>query len=248
MKNNTFTKKELIIIILLVIFLYIIKAILPLLIVLGIVLYIKIKKGARIEQKPQKKHTQIDTLDRDSIQALKVECEDMLENERQLRQEADLRQFQGRTDVTKEELATYMWEQRYWDGIHERHVHMEEIIKVCNLTMDDIKWVENELQHYHPNKNNPDFTLDNRCCYVRDTEEKAVHDYKQEQMIKYLDSEWAKQEASYKQEMALAKEIGATLLFDMIEENHKKSREKFDELYRKCNYDKWLIQKGYTNE
>lgn len=248
MKNNTFTKKELIIIILLVIFLYVIKAILPLLIILGIVLYIKAKRRVKIEQKPQKKHTQIDTLDRDSIQALKVECEDMLENERQLRQEADLRQFQGRTDVTKEELATYMWEQRYWDGIHERHVHMEEIIKVCNLTMDDIKWVENELQHYHPNKNNPDFTLDNRCCYVRDTEEQAVHEYKNQQNTDWIMQEIANEEHRYKKEADFLKEIGLDGILDTHKQGHDKLMNTYNESLRKYDYDKWLIQKGYTNE
>ena len=246
MKKNTFTKKELIIIILLVMFFYIIKAIIPILFILGIVFLIKRKKRSEKANIPQKKHTQIDNFQNEELRANLQECNDMLAREKQLRQEADVRQFQNRNDVTKEELLTYMWEQRYWDGIHERHVQMEEIIKVCNLTMDDIKWVEHELQHYHPNPNNPDFTLDNRCCYVRDMEEKAVHEYKNQQNASQIMLEIANEEHRYKKEVDFLKEIGLDGVLDIHKQGHDKLMNGYNESLRKYDYEKWLIQKGYS--
>lgn len=231
-------------------FFYIIKAILPLLIILGIILFIKSKRKPKTEQKPQKRqHEVIDTFDIEAQKATLAECEDLIAQDVQIRQETDLRQFQGRTDVTKEELATYMFEQRRWDGIYERHIQMEEIIKVCNLNSDDITWVENELKNYHPRADYPDFSIGNKCCFTRDTEEKAIWNYYNEQgrdrTYKYLNT--IKRE--HEQKIAYLKSIGEyNEEFEKpFNERYKKAIQTGLDSLREYDYEAWLKMKGYTN-
>lgn len=249
MKNNTFTNKEIFIFILIGIILYALKAVLPLLILIGIVLFIKSRKTPKIDTRQRKRP--IETLDTFEIEKQKAdlaECEELIASEKRLREEADLRQFKGRSDVTKEELAQYMYEQRKWDGIHERHVHMEEIIKSCNLTMDDVAWVEQELQHYHFNKNNPEQTADFKCCYVRDEEEKAITEYQNEKEKGRITSEIRKEEQEFNEHLAFYKELGFNDdVITNFQNAHNKVIDTYNESLRKVDYESWLEKKGYTN-
>ena len=245
MKKKTFTNKEVLIIALIAIALYILSFVLPLLFIVGIYLIIKLRKKPRIEPQQKKKPLSEATVNLEAIRATYEECEKLVEQDRQIRLETDLRQFQGRTDVTKEELATYMFEQRRWDGKYERHIQMEEIIKVCNLDSDDIEWVENELNYYHSENGN---ILIDKCSPIRSEEEKAVWMYHNEQgknrVNKYLDT--IKRER--KQEIEYLKLIGE---FDPDYEKY------FDNSYEKAvqvgmnnlreyDYDRWLKIKGYV--
>lgn len=246
--NNSFNKKDLTIIITIAILYYIFKAVLPLVLILGIYLIIRSRKQPKIENKRKRPHETLDTFEIEKQKADLAECEELIAHEEQLRTEADLRQFKGRSDVTKEELAQYMFEQRRWDGIHERHVQMEEIIKVCNLTMDDISWVEQELQHYHFNPNSPEQTLDFKCCYVRDEEEKAVSDYQNEKEKYRITSDMRKEEQEFKEHLAFYKELGfGDDVINNFTSAHDKLMNTYNESLRKVDYESWLEKKGYTN-
>jgi hypothetical protein len=125
---------------------------LPLLTIICIAIYIIQKKyGFNVpeESKPQVKHIpEKPRLDYSVVQATLEECQSLLDERQMIINETDLRQFEGRDDVTKEELAQYMFEQRYWDGAYERRLQMEEIAKHCNLTEEDVNWCVEELKHY----------------------------------------------------------------------------------------------------
>lgn len=245
--DNTFNKKDLAIVITLSI-LYIFRAIIPIILILGIYLFIRSRKQPKIENKRKRPHDTLDTFEIEKQKADLAECEELIAHEEQLRAEADLRQFKGRSDVTKEELAQYMFEQRRWDGIHERHVQMEEIIKVCNLTMDDISWVEQELQHYHFNPNSPEQTLDFKCCYVRDEKEKAVSDYQNEKEKYRITSDMRKEEQEFKEHLAFYKELGfGDDVINNFTSAHDKLMNTYNESLREVDYESWLEKKGYTN-
>ena len=245
--NNSFNRKDLVIVIILSI-LYAFKAIIPIILILGIYLFIRSRKQPKIESKRKKTHDTLDTFEIEKQKADLAECEELIAHEEQLRAETDLRQFKGRSDVTKEELAQYMFEQRRWDGIHERHVQMEEIIKVCNLTMDDISWVEQELQHYHFNPNSPEQTLDFKCCYVRDEEEKAVSDYQNEKEKYRITSDMRKEEQEFKEHLAFYKELGfGDDVINNFTSAHDKLMNTYNESLRKVDYESWLEKKGYTH-
>lgn len=242
MKKNTLPK-EIIILTIAISIIYLLKTLFPIFLVIGILLYLRHKNKPKIEQKPQKRLPQEDTFDIEAYRATVDDCEQFLEGEHQIRQEADLRQFQGRTDVTKEELAQYMFEQRSWDGIHERRLQMEEIIKVCNLTMDDIAWVEQELKDYHID----DTVYSNKCCTVRSEEEKAVWDYQNEREMARLTMEIPQVEEDFQKHLAFHKELG--LDDDIIQDyqdDHNALMNEYSESLRQCNYDLWLTMKGYV--
>lgn len=248
MKKNTLTNKDIFKLVVIIIIMYSLKLIIPLLVIAGIYLFIKQKKTSKIDNTPPKRHViEQNPFNREADLATLSECNEVIDTDKQIRQETDLRQFQGRNDVTKEELATYMFEQRRWDGIYERRIQMQEIIKVCNLSSDDITWVENELQHYHPDKDNQDFTVDNKCCFVRNEEEKAVIDYHNEQELARLQVEVPKNEKEYQKNLSFMQEIGLDLVTPAYEEDHKKLMETYETSIRKSDYELWLSMKGYVN-
>lgn len=245
MKKNTFTNKEVLIIVLIVIALYLLSFVLPILFIIGIFFVIKFKKKPKIEPQQQKKPLPENTVNIEAIRATHEECEKLVAQDKQIRLETDLRQFQGRTDVTREELLTYMFEQRRWDGNYERHIQMEEIIKVCNLNSDDITWVENELKNYHTDNG---LTLTDKCSVLRSDEEKAVWEYYKEQgknrVNKYLDTITRER----KQEIEYLKSIGE---YDpdyekYFNDSYNKAVQVGIDNLREYDYDKWLKIKGYT--
>ena len=244
MKKNTITLRDIIIVIIAVFIIYALKTLFPILVIAGIYFYFRYKNKPRIEENPPRRPIQENNnFNLEAYRATLDDCEQYLRNERQIRQEADLRQFQGRTDVTKEELAQYMFEQRSWDGIHERRLQMEEIIKVCNLTMDDVEWVEQELKDYHLD----DTVVHNKCCVVRSEEEQAVWQYQNEQETARLTMEIPQVEEDFQKNLAFHKEIGYS--DDVIQDyqnDHEKLMNEYSESLRQCNYDLWLSMKGYV--
>ena len=244
MKKNTFTTKEIIVFVVAGCIIYALKTLFPLLIIVGICFYIRFKNKPRIEQNPPKRPIQEqDTFNLEAYRATVDDCEQFIKSERQIRQETDLRQFQGRSDVTKEELAQYMFEQRGWDGIHERRLQMEEIIKVCNLTMDDIAWVEQELKDYHIG----DTVVHNKCCVVRSEEEQAVWQYQNEQETARLTIEIPKVEKEFQKNLAFHKELGFDDdIIQAYQDDHDKLMNTYSDSLRQCNYDLWLTMKGYV--
>ena len=244
MKKKGLTTRDVIIIASIIIVIYILKDVLLALCIIGIFLFIRRKKTPKIEPQTQKKRIpQESTFDHDAYRATLAECENRVRHDNEIRKETDLRQFKGRSDVTKEELAEYMFEQRYWDGIFERRLQMEEIIKYCNLTMNDIEWVENELKHYHTEGGN---VLEDRCCYVRSEEEKAVWEYQNEQERARLAMEIPQVEADFQKHLAFHKELGFDDdVIQAYENDHKSLMNEYDKSIKQCNYDAWLKMKGY---
>ncbi len=189
------------------------------------------KKTPKIEQKPQKRRIpEQETFNRDEFQATLAEVENLIDENRQIRAEADLRQFINRNDVTKEELAEYMFNQRRWDGVYERHVQMEEISKVCNITPNDIEWVEESLK--------------GKCCIVRSEEARAILDYQKEQSR--LENEKIIRETMSR--LQREKDI-----LDIYDDDVKQMMldSSYDlinfckENLKKCDYDTWLKEHGY---
>lgn len=247
------TLKDISIIVLCVIAIYALKVIIPLLIILALYLFIKSKNKPKIEEKPQIRPIE-EPFNVEAYKATLADCEELIRNDNLIRKETDLRQFKGRSDVTKEELATYMYEQRKWDGVYERHLQMEEIIKVCNLTNRDIEWVEEELTHYHP-FNNCETTYDNKCCLVRSEEQKAICEYYNEkdriEVYKRINDlkKW-KQERQFDIYLKIdtfAPEAYERMVNTLARERKKQVLRAIDDL-RRCDYEAWLKLKGYTNE
>ena len=247
------TTKDIIILVSIAIVLYLLKAVLPLLIIIGLYLFIKNRNTPKIEQKPHRRPIEVeDTSSLDEYRATLAECEELISNEYQIRSETDLRQFKGRSDVTKEELADYMYEQRRWDGIYERHLQMEEIIKVCNLTEHDIEWVEGELKHYHPyRKENASVVYENKCCLVRDEEQKAIWEYYYEQdrieVYKRINElkKW-KQEREFDHHIGVDQYASYQKMVDYLAQERKKHLIKAINDLRRCDYESWLKLKGYV--
>ena len=245
MNKKGLTTKDVIIIASIIITIYILKDVLLTLCIIGIFLFIHRKKTPKIEQQPPKKRIPQpqDNFNLDAYRATLAECEKRVQQDRTIRKETDLRQFKGRSDVTRQELAEYMFEQRHWDGIFERRMQMEEIIKVCNLTLDDVNWVEQELKNYHTEGGN---VLANRCCYERSEEEKAVWEYQNEQERARLAMEIPKAESDFQRNLAFHKELGFDDdVIQAYENDHKALMNEYDKSLRSCNYDAWLKMKGY---
>lgn len=83
----------------------------------------------------------------DKIRAHSEKIAMQKEYEKEFRKEVDLRQFKGRTDVDKQEVANYLWYHQLWQGRREKEIICEEIAKVSNITDEDIRWILNE--HYN---------------------------------------------------------------------------------------------------
>ena len=189
------------------------------------------KKTPKIEQKPQKRRIpEQETFNRDEFQATLAEVENLIDENRQIRAETDLRQFINRNDVTKEELAEYMFNQRRWDGAYERHVQMEEISKVCNITSEDIDWIEKSLK--------------GKCCIVRSEEARAILDYQKEQSR--LENERIIRETMSR----LQREKDILDIYDddvkqMMLESSYNLINSCKESLKSCDYDTWLKEHGY---
>ena len=244
MKKKGLTTKDVIIIASILIAIYILKDVLLTLCIIGVFVFIHRKKTPKIESEaPKKRLPQPDTFNHDAYRATLAECEKRVQQDRNIRKETDLRQFNGRSDVTKEELAEYMFEQRHWDGIYERRLQMEEIIKHCNLTMNDVDWVENELKNYHTENGS---VLVDKCCYERSEEEKAVWGYQNEQERARLAMEIPQVEEDFQKHLAFHKELGFDDdVIQAYENDHKALMNEYDKSIRSCNYDACLKMKGY---
>lgn len=196
-----------------------------------IFLFLRDRKQPKIEQKPTRRPPiqQQDNF-RDEVQACLIEIENRIDEENQIKAETDLRQFQGRNDVTKEELAEYMFNQRRWDGAYERHLQMQEIAKVCNITDRDIEWVKNQLK--------------GKCCIVRSEEAKAVIDYQKEQGR--IENERIIRETLYR----LQREQDILDIYDddvkqMMLQSSYDLIDFCKENLKNYNYEGWLKEKGY---
>jgi hypothetical protein len=156
----------------------------------------------------------------------------------------DLRQFQGRSDVTKEELATYMFEQHQWNGAYERKTMMEEIIKYCNLTMDDVEWCMDRLNHY---TYDDDPYHEYKACVVPSEEAKAILDYNNEQESAKIKQEVIKLIKDHKANLEFIKPDDTDgELAKIYTEQFNRTLRLYANQLRQCDYESWLKMKGYV--
>lgn len=219
---------------------------LPLLIIAGGALFIIRYNRKQIPEKPKPKRPRIEAEPTDylQVQATVQEAQKVIDEHNDIIRSTDLRQFKGRTDVTKEELATYMFEQHYWNGAYERRTMMEEIVKHCNLSIDDVEWCEERLKHYT-------FEYDPHheytACVVMNEEAKAISDYTNEQESARIKQEVRKLIQEHKTQIEFMKEIGTgEKLINIHNEQFNKSLRFYATQLRRFDYDAWLKMKGYV--
>lgn len=164
----------------------------------------------------------------EEVRAIVEKIEKENEKEKEYRRNVDKRQFNGREDVTKEEVAYYIWMHYQWEGRKEKKMICEEISKVCNINEEDINWIMKE--HYNHEGENG--------SWIRDEEEKRIIEYERK---KYKENEKIYEEIKNKNKEML--KIFPELK-EINEEIEKKEQENENYEYT-VNYDEWLKKKGY---
>ena len=135
-----------------------------------------------------------------------------------------------------------MFEQHYWNGAYERRTMMEEIIKHCNLTMDDIEWCEENLRHYRYDGDPHEY----KACAVYNEEAKAISDYTNEQESARIKQEVAKLIKEHKAQLEFIKPDDTNgELAKIYTEQFNKSLRFYANQLRQYDYDYWLKMKGY---
>lgn len=217
---------------------------LPLLIIGGCVILIIRKDRKQIpEQKPKRQRIDAEPTDYLEIQATIQEAQQVIDEHNEIIRSTDLRQFQGRTDVTKEELATYMFEQHYWNGVYERRTMMEEIVKHCNLSLEDVDWCEDRLQHY---TYEGDPYHEYKACVAYNEEAKAISDYTNEQESARIKQEVKKLIKEHKEHLEFIKPDDTDgELTKIFTEQYNKTLRFYASQLRQYDYESWLKMKGY---
>ena len=209
-----------------------------LIIIAGITLLIfSRKKENKKENKETRKKIPLDVEeDYEKLQAVFEMYKEKADEDKKYRSNVDVRQFKGRKDVTKEEVAEYLWIHKLWEGWHEKDIILDEIIKVCNLNEEDKEWIMNE--HYNHKGN--DGTIGSGC-WERNEEIKAILDYERKKIVK-KDKELDRNE---KENDNLMKKLGLDEILEEIEnkEEYKKTKENHKYIYY---YEEWLKEKGYV--
>ena len=196
-----------------------------------------IKKGNEIEEIPEDETTNID-----QIRAVVEQIEKINNREKEYRRNVDLRQFKGRNNVTKEELAEYLWIHYVWEGRRQKEIICQEVAKVSNLKQEDIDWVMYE--HYHHKGNDG---TEGAGFWIRNEEAKREIEYERKK-TREQDLEDKKFE-----EQCLAFENKYPKLKELRLNDEKNNKEKLAErqkikekhLYI-FDYENWLKMKGYV--
>jgi len=111
----------------------------------------------------------------------------------QTMREMDIRQFQGRKDVTVDEVVEYMINKSQYIGLEKRSYQMQRITQVCNLTEDDMKEVFHRIW--------------GKCKINEDVEGLKIANYFDDNVRK-LDKEFEEWQRKYAIEESQLKEIG----------------------------------------
>lgn len=185
------------------------------------------------------------TIDYTTLQAMLQDMQKYIDEDKETIKNTDLRQFMNRNDVTKEELAQYMWEQKYWDGAHERHLQMVEISKHCNITEDDIKWVEQELTHYPTyGRVGKAYAFRNDEAHMIWKENNKESAMQTKELIHEIDK--SKQDAdNFDKLLGIDKFSGYSKYKAYRDNDYQKMTNRNMNNLRTCDYDTWLTWKGY---
>jgi hypothetical protein len=218
----------------------------PLILVLGTIVYIVHKNNKKSPEEPPRRRPRIEEESTDylAVQATMSDVQQVIDSHNDIIRSTDLRQFQGRSDVTKEELATYMFEQHQWNGAYERKTMMEEIIKYCNLTMDDVEWCMDRLNHY---TYDDDPYHEYKACVVPSEEAKAILDYNNEQESAKIKQEVIKLIKDHKANLEFIKPDDTDgELAKIYTEQFNRTLRLYANQLRQCDYESWLKMKGYV--
>ena len=187
------------------------------------------------KKKNKEKEKEIPIEEENNIEQIKACVEEIEEKNKEdlkYRKKVDLRQFKNRNDVTKEEVAEYLWFHYMWEGFHEKIIICEEIKKVSNINDEDIKWILNEHYNHKSKKGEK-----GNGCWIRDYEIKKIMEYsiKKERERNKNFQEWENKENNLIKGFKELEEINEYI-------KDKKMDEKYKYIYY---YEDWLKEKGY---
>ncbi len=185
------------------------------------------KLNEEVEEVPLEEEQNIDQL-----RALYEKAEKERQKWIEYRRNVDLRQFKGRNDVTKEEVAEYLWYHKNWEGKKEKIIILDEIMKVCDINEEDVKWIMKE--HYNHVAENGSIGAGH---YIRNEETRRIMEYERkkawendrkiEERLNRCDEVMIRRNPQLKERL----------------EKRNKENERFEYIF---NYEGWLKKKGYV--
>lgn len=207
--------------------------------IIGVLLfYFLMKKDKKIEENNEDEILEInDTTSHDQIRMQYELIREKDEERKKFMQEADVRQFEGRKDVTIDEVSEYLINRTQFIGFEKRQCIMKRITQVCNMTEKDM----NEVFHQIWGK--VKIQEDNEGQRIRDWE---IEKGKQEELKRTgFWSEFKEQNRKY---YKTDEEWEKMFPKEKIDELDEKEFQKKETIYKFYDYDNWLKKKGYTNE
>ena len=189
------------------------------------------------KRKPkEEKEKEVPIEEENNIEAIRAKVEEIEDKNRkdlEYRRNVDLRQFRGRNDVTRQEVADFLWYHYLWEGFHEKKIICQEIMRVSNITQEDIDWVRHE--HYHHKGKAGE---EGGGCWIRNEEIKREIEYESKKVLKQ-DKE--NKEFMEREEKWMDKFIPE--INEITKEYEKPMDEKHKYIFY---YEDWLKEKGYT--
>lgn len=203
-----------------------------------LILYFLMPKKKKIENNDEDEILEVnDTTSHDQLRMQYELIKEKNDEAKKIMQEADVRQFAGRKDVTIEEVSEYLINRTQFIGLEKRINIMKRITQVCNLTENDM----NEVFHQIWGK--VKIQEDNEGQRIRDWE---IEKGKQE--ILRRTGFWSEFKDQNRKYYKSDEEWGNMFPKEKIDELDKKEYEKKESLYKFYDYDNWLKKKGYINE
>lgn len=184
----------------------------------------------RERKKKEEKEKEVPIEEENNIEAIRAtveEIEDINAKDLEYRRNVDLRQFRGREDVTKKEVEEYLWFHHKWEGFEEKRIICQEIIKVSNITKEDIK----EVMKKHFEKGGK---------WITDYELKAEEEYINKKVRK-KDKENEKFEEEENKSIKNNKYLME--VNEIIKGYEKPTNEEHKYIFY---YEDWLKEKGYS--
>lgn len=160
------------------------------------------------------------------IRAVYEDIEERKQKEREYEKSIDVRQFEGREDVKKEEVKEYIWHHQIGAGRKEIELIIKKIIKVCNITEEEGKEIiaEHYLKGRGDWENNEEKKIERE--YIRKRIREKENDYKKvDEIIKKVESKIGESEKITK-EIRDKKKENATYEYIFHYEEWLKKRKK----------------------
>lgn len=160
------------------------------------------------------------------IRAVYEDIEERKQKEREYEKSIDVRQFEGRDDVKKEEVEECIWHHQIGAGRKEIELIIRKIIKVCNITEEEGKEIiaEHYLKGRGDWENNEEKKIERE--YIRKRIREKEKDYKKvDEIIKKVESKIGESEKITK-EIKDKKKENATYEYIFHYEEWLKKRKK----------------------